>query len=62
MDFPYSPEGAAFERRAYNPVAVWLLVAMIGFILGGAALAAGCSTDTRDFAARHASVLKSSAL
>ncbi|MEP7262282.1 MAG: hypothetical protein ABI669_13825 [Usitatibacter sp.] len=62
MDFPNSPEDRALERRGPNRLALWLMVAMIGFILGGAALAAACTTDTRDFAARHASVLRTTAL
>lgn len=61
MDFPYVPE-TADERRARHPVALWLLMAMIGFILGGASLAACFATDTRDFAARHGAVLATRAL
>ena len=62
MDFPYSPEDAAVHRRARNPIALWLLVALIGCVLGAAALAASFATDTRDFAARHGSVLATRAL
>ncbi len=57
MDFPFSPDDTALERRVHNPRAAWLLVALIGLILGGAALAASFTTDTRDFAARHGTVL-----
>ena len=62
MDFPYSPDERALERRTHSPAALWLMVALIGIILGGAALAAGLTTDTRDFAARHASVLRTTTL
>lgn len=56
MDFPYTPHDGA-ERRARGPVALWLLFVLIGVVLGGAALVASLTTDTRDFAARHGSVL-----
>ena len=62
MDFPYTPDDRALERRTHNPLAVWLLMALIGFVLGGAALAASCVSDTRDFATRHGSVLATRAL
>jgi hypothetical protein len=62
MDYPFSTDESALQRRSRNPVAAWLLVALIGFILGGAALAASFVTDTRDFAARHGSVLATRAL
>ena len=56
MDFPYTPHDGTTERRVRGPVAVWLLVALIGVVLGGAAIATSLVTDTRDFAARHQSV------
>jgi hypothetical protein len=61
MDSPFygDPELA---RRARGPVAIWLLVAVIGVVLGGVSILAAYSTDTRDFAARHATVLGSRAL
>lgn len=62
MDYPLSANELAHAPRARGPVAIWFLVALIGIVLGGAALAAALTTDTRDFAARHASVLKSRAL
>jgi hypothetical protein len=62
MDFPYTPDGAQWRCSPRHPLAAWLLVAMIGVILGGAALAAGLATDTRDFATRHGSVLATRAL
>ena len=62
MDFPYTTEARETPARAGNPIALWLLVAMIGIVLGGAALAASLTTDTRDFAARHGSVLATRAL
>jgi hypothetical protein len=33
-----------------------MLAALIGLVLGAAAIAAALTTDTRDFAARHPSV------
>ena len=61
MDSPFygDPEMA---RRARGPVALWLLVAIIGVVLGTAAVFAAFSTDTRDFATRHSTVLESGAL
>jgi hypothetical protein len=57
MDTPFygDPEMA---RRARGPVALWLLFAMIGVVLGAAALLAAFTTDTRDFAQRHATVIQ----
>ena len=62
MDFPYVPADPQELRRTRGPVALWMLVALIGFVLAGAALAACVTTDTRDFAARHGSVLATRAL
>lgn len=45
------------ERHVRRPGAIWILVVAIGVILGAAALAASVTTDTRDFAAKHHSVL-----
>ena len=61
MDSPFygDPEMA---RRAHGPVALWMLVAIIGVVLGAAAILAALSTDTRDFRARHHTVLESRAL
>ena len=58
MDSPFygDPELA---RRARGPVAIWVLLALIGIVLGTAALLAAVTTDTRDFATRHATVLAS---
>jgi hypothetical protein len=42
--------------RPRGPVATWMLAALIGLVLGAAAIAAALTTDTRDFAARHPSV------
>ncbi len=62
MDFP-DPFHAAMRRaRVRFPVAAWLMVLVIGVVLGGAAIAAAYSTDTRDFAARRATGLSSCAL
>lgn len=46
------------ERRVGRPSAMWLLAALIAVVLGGAVLLASITPDTRDFAARHQSVLK----
>ena len=62
MDFPYPPDDAAVHRCGRRPVSVWLMLALIGFILGGAAIAASLTVDTRDFAARHGTVLTTRAL
>ena len=61
MDSPFygDPELA---RRARGPVAIWILVAVVGVLLGSISLLAALTTDTRDFAARHATVLESRAL
>ena len=61
MDFPLSPLDLAL-RRHRGPVAVGLLVAALGVVVGGIALASALTTDTRDFAARHHSVLHTCAL
>ncbi len=59
MDFPFSTPD---QTRARGPVALWVLTALIGIVLGVAALAGAMCTDTRDFAARHGSVLGTRAL
>lgn len=57
VDYRYGCEQGECPRPAARPGALWILVAVIGVVLGGAALAASLTTDTRDFAARHQSVL-----
>ena len=61
MDSPFygDPDMA---RRARGPAAIWNLVAVIGVVLGGLSVLAAFSTDTRDFAARHHTVLESRVL
>lgn len=58
MDSPFygDPE---MTRRARAPVAIWVLLALIGVVLGAAAILAAFTTDTRDFATRHGTVLES---
>jgi len=62
MDFPLSTHETVCLPPGRKPVAIWFLIALIGVVLGGAVLAAALSTDSRDYAARHASVLKTRAL
>jgi hypothetical protein len=61
MDSPFygDPELA---RRARGPAALWILLAVIGVVLTGVSVLAAFSIDTRDFAARHGTVLESRAL
>ena len=56
MDSPFygDPDMA---RRARGPVAIWILLALIGVVLLTGAILAAVTTDTRDFATRHATVL-----
>ena len=63
MDFrlPLSPDDSLLPRR-HAPVRLWMLVALIGAILGLAIAAAGVATDERDYAHQHATVLRSQAL
>ena len=58
MDYrlPLTPDDTLLARRR-RPVSLWLLLAMIGFVLGAATIAAATTTDTRDFAARHGTVV-----
>lgn len=61
MDSPFhgDPELA---RRARGPAALWILLAVIGVVLASVSVLAAFSIDTRDFAARHGTVLESRAL
>jgi hypothetical protein len=61
MDF-HSCHDNCFTHRPRSPIAVWLMVAFIGAVLGAATVAAALSTDTRDFASRHGTVLRTQAL
>lgn len=63
MDFhlPLTPDDSLVPRRR-GPVPVWMMVALVGVVLGTAVALAGVVTDTRDFAAQHAVVLPSRAL
>ena len=56
VDYRYR-EPSECGQPVARPGALWILAAVIGVVLGGAALAASLTTDTRDFAARHQSVL-----
>ena len=63
MDFrlPFSPDDSLVPR-ARRPVPVWMLVALVGIVLGILVAVAGVATDERDFAHRHGTVLRSQAL
>jgi hypothetical protein len=50
MDFELSTHEPPRRR---GPVALWMLAALIGIILGAAALAAAVTPDSRDFLERH---------
>ena len=54
---PLAPDDRELLHRTRGPVPLWALVALIGLVLGAASLAAAFTVDTRDFAARHGSVL-----
>lgn len=58
---PLVPDDRELLSRPRGPAPVWLLVAVIGVVLGAASVAAALTVDNRDFAARHASVLASRA-
>ncbi len=58
---PLAPDDRELLGRPRGPAPVWLLVALIGVVLGAASVAAALTVDNRDFAARHASVLASRA-
>jgi hypothetical protein len=55
-DFNPRPFGGCTGVARQTPVAAWMLVALIGVVLGVAVLGAALTTDTRTFAQRHASV------
>ena len=59
MDYrlPFSPDDHALARRPRGPVALSLLAGMIVVVLGAAAIASASTEDTRDFKAKHSSVL-----
>lgn len=63
MDFrlPLSPDDALVPRKR-GPVPVWIMLAVVGLILGIAVAAAGAVTDERDYAHQHGVVLRSQAL
>lgn len=54
-DLDPRPEGYCTNPR--RPVALWMLLALIGAVLGLALVAAAVTPDTRTFAERHQSVL-----
>jgi hypothetical protein len=56
-DFDPRPTDTCSGQARRAPVAAWILVALIGAVLGTAALGAALTTDTRTFAERHHSVL-----
>ena len=63
MQLPLEPNDPLLrQHHPRRPVAVWMLAAAIGIVLGTAAIGAAFSSDTRDFATRHGSVLRTQAL
>jgi hypothetical protein len=64
MDYrlPLTPDDTHLHCTPRRPHAAWLLITLIGVVLGAASLAAASVTDTRDFAARHGAVLATRAL
>ncbi len=50
MDFPALPDTTSVQRGARHPLALWLVAALVGFAIGGAALASSGAADSRDFA------------
>ena len=61
MDSPFYGD-PQMARRPRGPVAIWLLVAVIGIVLASASILSAVTVDTRDFGARHSTVLESRAL
>jgi hypothetical protein len=61
MDVRLAPQCClrSLPRRAVAP---WLMLALICAVLGAAMVAAALATDTRGFAARHGTVLRTQAL
>lgn len=53
-DLDPRPEG--YGASARRPVAVWMLLSLIGAVLGLALAAAAMTPDTRTYAERHSSV------
>ena len=54
LHFPdLDPRPDARCGRARRPVAAWMLLALVGAVLGLALVAAGITPDTRNFAQRH---------
>lgn len=59
MDYrlPFNPDDRALACRPRGPVALSLLAAMIVIVLAAASIASASAEDTRDFKAKHGSVL-----
>lgn len=63
MDSPFSPKELDPIRCRRGPMPpAWVPIAIIAAVLGLAAWGASQATDTRDFAARHSTVLPRTAL
>ncbi len=58
----HCPDGAERAPRPRANRSPWVPVAVIAAVLGAASLASALTTDTRDFKARHGTVLTSQAL
>lgn len=63
MDFrlPLSPDDTLVPRKR-GPVPAWIMLAVVGVVLGIAVAVAGTVTDERDYAHQHGAVLRSQAL
>jgi hypothetical protein len=53
MDSLHLSHDPLLAPRDRGPVAIWLLAALIGLVLGVAALVSALASDSRDFVARH---------
>lgn len=57
LHFPdLDPRPHGYGTSGRRPVAVWMLLALVGAVLGLALVAAAVTPDTRTFAERHQSV------
>jgi hypothetical protein len=63
MDSPFNPQHLdSIPCRRGRTLPAWVPIVLIAAVLGLTAFAAAQVTDTRDFAARHSTVLTRTAL